>query len=169
MGMSWEKELSVENAVIDSDHKNLMNMINSIERAIRSKDCPAIIQAFKSIEDWLCVHFANEERIAQAISFDFSKQKPAREYLLRELLHLKNELISKKGIWCESAIEHYDRSLRDWLIEHIIKVDMPMKPMLQAIDYKFWPGWSEGESNHAAGHIASLYLNLHNAPAQHSA
>lgn len=169
MGMSWEKELSVGNAVIDSDHKNLMNMVNAIEQAIRSRDCPAIIQAFTSIEGWLCVHFENEERIARAISFDFSKQKPAREYLLRELQNLKSELISKKGIWCESAIEHYDRSLKDWLVDHIIKVDMPMKPMLQTIDYKFWPGWNEGESNHAAGHIASLYLNLHNAPAQHFA
>ncbi len=164
MGLAWEKQLSVGNAVIDSDHKNLIGMVNGVERAIREKNCTAISQAFRSLEDWLCVHFENEEKIAQAANFDFSKHKPAQQYSLKELQHLRDELAAKKGIWCESAIEHYSHFLRDWMIEHITKLDMPMKPMLQTLDYKFWPGWREGETNHAAGCTASLYLRLSDTP-----
>lgn len=165
MGLAWEQQLSVGNAVIDSDHKNLMGMVNGVEHAIRAKDCSAMLRAFKLLENWLCVHFVNEEKIAQAVNFDFSKHKPAQQYSLKELQNLRDELVGKNGIWCESAIEHYTHFLRDWMTEHIIKVDMPMRAVLQAHDYKFWPGWREGETNHAAGHTASLYLQLIDTPA----
>lgn len=164
MKLVWTKQLSVGNTVIDSDHKNLIAVINGIERAIRARDYSVISQAFELFEGWLCVHFANEEKIARAVKFDFSKHKHAQLYSLRELQHFKDELVAKKGIWCESAIEHYAHFLRAWMTEHIVKVDMPMKPMLQTLDYKFWPGWKEGETNYAAGHVASLYLQLFDTP-----
>lgn len=43
---------------------------------------------------------------------------------------------------------------------HIVKLDMQMKPTLQNHDYKFWPGWADGEVNHVAGHVADLYLRI---------
>jgi hemerythrin-like metal-binding protein len=160
MKLVWTKELSAGNAVIDSDHKNLIAVVNGIERAIRARDYSVISQAFELLEGWLCVHFANEDKIARATKFDFSKHKHAQQYSLRELQYFKDELVAKKGILCEGAIEHYALFLRDWMTEHITKVDMPMKPMLQALDYKFWPGCRKGEANYAAGHVASLYLQL---------
>lgn len=165
MKLVWTKQLSVGNAVIDSDHKNLIAVINGIERAIRARDFSVISQAFELLEGWLCVHFANEERIARAVNLDFSKCRQAQQYSLKELQHFKDKLVAKKGLWCESAIEHYSHFLKVWMTEHIIKVDMPMKPMLQTFDYKFWPGWKEGEINRAAGYTASLYLHLFDTPA----
>lgn len=163
MELVWTKQLSVGNAVIDSDHKNLIALINGIERAIRAKDCSVMPQAFELLEGWLCVHFANEEKIARAVKFDFSKHRQAQQYSLKELQYLRNELVGKKSIWCESAIEHYAHFLRDWMTEHITKLDMPMKPMLQALDYIFWPGYGRGGANHAAGRTASLYLQHYSA------
>lgn len=164
MKLVWTKELSVGNAVIDSDHKNLIAVVNGIERAIRARDYSVISQAFELLEGWLCIHFANEEKIARAVKFDFSKHKHAQQYSLKELQHFKDGLVAKKGLWCESAIEHYAHFLRDWITEYISKVDMPMKPMLQARDYNFWPGCKEGETNYAAGYTASLYLQLFDTP-----
>lgn len=165
MKLAWAKQLSVGNAVIDSDHKNLIAVINGIERAIRAKNHLVISQAFELLEGWLCVHFANEEKIARAVKFDWAKHKQAQQYSLKELQYFRNELVDKKGAWCDGAIEHYSHRLRRWMTEHIIKVDMPMKPMLQALDYKFWPGCKEGETNYAAGYTASLYLHLFDTPA----
>ena len=164
MKLVWTKQLSVGNAVIDSDHKNLIAGINGIERAVRARDFSVISQAFELFEGWLCVHFANEKKIARAAKFDLAKHKQAQQYSLKELQHLKDELVSKKGIWCESAIEHYAYFLKAWMIEHITKVDMPIKPILQTLDYKFWPGCKEGETNYAAGYTASLYLQLFDTP-----
>jgi len=158
MGMSWEKHLSVGNAAIDSDHKHLMNMVNAIELAIRARDCRTLSQLFDRLENWLCMHFSNEEKIAETIGFNPLQQKPAQQYSLKELQHLRNELTAKRGIWCESAIEHYSRSLCDWVNEHIIKTGLPMKPILQAMDYEFWPRSKKGETNPAARYSANLYL-----------
>ncbi len=164
MKLAWTKQLSVGNAVIDSDHKNLIAVVNGIERAIRARDYLVISQAFELLEGWLCIHFANEEKLARTAKFDLAKHKQAQQYSLKELQHFKDELVAKKGIWCESAIEHYAHFLRRWMTEHITKVDMPMKPMLQALDYIFWPGYGRGEANYAAGYTASLYLQLFDTP-----
>jgi len=169
MKLVWTKELSAGNAVIDSDHKNLIALINGIEHAIRARDYSVISQAFELLEGWLCAHFANEEKIARAVKFDFSKHKHAQQYSLRELQYLRNELVGKKDIWSESALKPYPHFLRRWMTEHIIKVDMPMKPMLQALDYKFWPGCKEGETNYAAGYAASLYLQIFDTPTPYRA
>ena len=145
MGLAWEEKLSVESTIIDSDHKRLMDLVNSIERAVRARDCSTISQAFELLEYCLRIHSENEDKIAQAIKFDASKYKPAQQYSLKEFEYLKNDLVAKEGNWCESAIEHHSHSLRRWLTEHIIKVDMPMKPTLQALGYNFRPGREKGK------------------------
>lgn len=164
MELIWDKQLSVGNAVIDSDHRHLMNLASKVVDVILAKDYPALQRAFANLEHWLHVHFSNEKKIAQAIGFDFSMHKQAQQYSLKELQYFRDELMAKKGIWCERATQHYAQFLHGWMTEHIARLDMPMKPMLQAFDYKFWPGGKEGETNRAAGSVASLYLRLLDAP-----
>jgi len=67
MALEWSKQLSVGNAIIDSEHKNLIVMVNSIEPIIRARDGVALSQELEQIEHWLCTHFENEERIASAV------------------------------------------------------------------------------------------------------
>lgn len=159
MGLTWTEQLSVGNAVIDSDHKNLISIVNDVRGAIRLKDTFILSEAFVRLEDWLCIHFANEERIARSVSFDFSAHRQEQQYALRELQLLRDELVAKGGIWSDCAAEHFTDFLKNWLInDHIVRLDMLMKPALQARDYTFWPGWKDDEINHTAGRTASLYL-----------
>lgn len=150
MKLTWINQLSVGNAVIDSDHKNLIAVVNGVERAISARDYPVISQAFELLEGWLCVHFANEEKIARAIKFDFSKHRHAQLQSLRELQCLRDALLSRKGIWSKNTIKHYTHFLRVWMTEHINEVDMPMKPLLQTLDYEFRPDRIENETSHTA-------------------
>jgi len=157
MKLVWTKQLSVGNAVIDSDHKNLIAIINGIQRVISEKEHSAVSLTFEFLEGWLCVHFNNEERIAQAAYLDFSHYKQAQDYSLKKLQYLRDELISKNGIWSDSAIRYYSHCLMLWMNEHINRVDMPMKPGLQTLGYPFWPGHGKSETNFIAGRTASLY------------
>lgn len=151
MGLTWGKQLSVGNEIIDAEHRNLIGMVNDIVRAIRARDCDALAQAFQLLEGWLCVHFVNKEKIARAVNFDFSNHKSAQQYLLKELQHMRDELIAKNGMWSDGAVDHFTRSLKVWMIDgHIIDLDMLMKPALQAHDYKFWTGQCDNEAGHAA-------------------
>lgn len=150
MKLKWTKQLSVGNAVIDSEHKNLIGIASNARHAIKTRDSAALSQELEHLEDWLYVHFANEGMIARAVSFDFSQHKLAQQCWLKELWLLRNELIGKNGSWSDDAIEHFSLFLGDWMIDgHIISLDMPMKPALQAYGYNFLPG-AAGEAAHAA-------------------
>ncbi|MDO8813420.1 MAG: hemerythrin family protein [Gallionella sp.] len=138
--LSWTNELSVGNAVIDAEHKNLINMVNDVAHAIRERDCSAIAQAFEILENWLHVHFLNEEQIALAVKFDFSKHKAKQQYGLKELQHMRDELVGKRGVWSDGTVDHFTRSLKRWMIDkHIIELDMQMKPVLEGYPYDFMP------------------------------
>lgn len=140
MKLSWSKQLSVGNVIIDSEHRNLISLVNDIIRAIETRNDSGLTPAFEQLEHALCVHFENEEKIAQAVGFNFSKHKSAQQYGLKELLFLKNELAGGNSLWSESAVEHFTRFLENWMIdEHINGLNMQMKPALQAYDYEFCP------------------------------
>lgn len=141
MKLKWTKQLSVGNAVIDSEHKNLISIANNVRRAIRARDSSTMSHELEHLEDWLYVHFANEGKIAQAVNFDFSQHKLAQQFWLKELWLLRDELVGKSGLWSDDTIEHFSVFLSDWMIDgHIISLDMQLKPVLQAYDYNFLPG-----------------------------
>jgi hemerythrin-like metal-binding protein len=139
MGLAWSERLSVGNAMIDSEHKKLLGMINDVEHAIRARDGAALLQAFKLLEDCVCVHFVNEEKIARAVNFPFVQNMPEHQYVRKEFQHMRDELVGKNGIWSESAAEYYSHFLSEWMIEHILDEDMQMKPVLQNFPYDFKP------------------------------
>lgn len=141
MRLRWTKQLSVGNAVIDSEHKNLISIANNVRRAIRARDSSILLQELEHLEDWLYVHFANEGKIAQAVNFDFSQHKLAQQCWLNELWFLRDELVGKNSLWSDDEIEYCSLFLSDWMIDgHIISLDMQMKPVLQAYDYNLLPG-----------------------------
>lgn len=140
MELAWSEELSVGNAMIDSEHKNLIIVVNSVEHAIRARDSFALSRAFKLLEDCMRIHFINEEKIAQAVNFPFTNNKQEHYYLLKLLQHMRDELEAKNGILSEDATEHFSHFLSDWMTEHILKEDMLMKPVLQTYPCDFKPG-----------------------------
>ncbi len=146
MKLAWTGDLSVGNAIIDAEHRNLICMANDVMHGIKTRNRAALPQAFRMLEHWLHTHFANEEKIAQAVKFPFEQHRLAQQHSLRELRYMLDELAAKGGIWSDSAANHFARSLKNWVIdEHIIKLDMPMKPMLQMYGYNFLPDGEYGE------------------------
>ena len=144
MALAWSGELSVGNAMMDSDHKNLFDIVNNIVHAIRIRDHYSTLpQSFERLEHSLCVHFSNEENMAHAINFPFTKNEQEHKHVLRALRLMRDAVVvmaAKNGIWSDEAAGHYAKFLRDWLTDHIINEDMLMKPMLQTYPYDFNPG-----------------------------
>lgn len=140
MRLEWIEELSVGNAVIDAEHRSLISMIGDVEQEICARNIPVLMGAFGLLENQLCVHFSNEEKIAQALGIPFDQHRRVQQYLLRELRYMRDELAAKNGLWSDSAIKHFSQSLGNWMIdEHILGLDMQMKPLLQTHPYDFKP------------------------------
>lgn len=136
---TWTKKLSVGNALLDSDHKKLIDLVNHIELAIRAKDRDALPEMFNQLIDCVSVHFENEKRIARTIDFPFAEHELEYQYVQQELLHMRDELLNKDGRWSESAAEHYSYFLSAWFSDHLTEEAMLMKPVLKALPYDFDP------------------------------
>lgn len=142
MALAWTEDLSVGNVMIDSEHKNLIDMVNNVERVIRAKDSSALPHAFEQLEHHLCTHFENEEKMAQAIKFPFTNNLLEHKYVLKSLHLIRDAVTSmaaENGVWAEDAAAHYSEFLSDWLTNHVLTEDMLMKPMLQTYPYDFNP------------------------------
>lgn len=135
MGLTWTEYLSVGNALIDSDHMNLIVVINSMEHAIAKRDHAALAKAFEVFAASMHAHLRNEEKIAEAVNFPLAQNKLEH----RQLMHLIEYLEPKDGIWNDELINKYSGFLSDWMLDHITKNDMQMKPVLQTYPYNLKP------------------------------
>jgi len=139
MGLAWAEHLSVGNAIIDSEHQNLIVAINSVEQAIEARDCDALSRAFDLLDTCMHMHFRNEEIIAAAVNFQFAQNKLEHRHLLKEMRYMREELETMNGVWPDYLAKKYSRFLSGWMTDHIIKEDMQLKPVLQCYPYDFKP------------------------------
>lgn len=137
MALTWSNKLSVGNATIDSEHRNLIAMVNNIGLILKAKDISVLSQELEQLELWLCTHFDNEERIALAVDFDFAQNKVEHQNLLKEFHRIRDELKAMNGVWSNKMAKQYFQFLCDWITGHVIEEDMLMKPVLQTREYSF--------------------------------
>lgn len=137
MSLEWREQLSVGNDVIDSDHKHLIEIINRIERSLESKAWEELKNALDSLSRYSTTHFAAEEKIASAVGYaQASRLHESHQDLLEKLDKLKQYLVDE---WPPTSVEGFVGLLRDWLIHHVIKEDLLMKPFLSKRSPKFDP------------------------------
>lgn len=139
MEISWAEHMSVGNETIDSDHKNLIVVVNRVQRAIATGDRAALSKSFELLETYMIVHFKNEERIAEAVNFPFDHIKMEHLKLVNEMNNMKNILESISGKWPDHMAKTYSHYLSDWMTDHVMKDDMKLKQVLQTYPYDFKP------------------------------
>lgn len=140
MSMQWSENLSVGNALIDSDHKNLIIVVNRVDDAIMSRDRVALSKSSELLDAYIRIHTQNEEKIAEAVNYPFALDKIAQQQLMEEMQYMIKKLLDLYDAWPDHILGMYSRFLAGWMAEHIIKTNMQMKPALQAFPYDFIPG-----------------------------
>ena len=140
MALTWTKQLSVGNAVLDAEHEQSLRLIDDIQCAIETKDSQAMLRSLKQFMDCMHAHFENEERLARTVNLPFSEHDLDHQNLRKEIQSIENELEAQNGVWHEHAVDHYADFLREWLIGHITGEDMMMKPALEILTYEYEPG-----------------------------
>lgn len=164
MSLKWSQHLSVGNAMIDSDHKNLITVVNRMMDAINAEDRVSLSKAFELFEAYMRIHTQNEEKIAEAVNYPFTQDKLAQLQLMDELKYMINKLACMNGAWPDNVPEMYSRFLADWITDHIVKTNMPMKPALQAFPYEFIPGKSTGGYSFQAAMILPIISYIDSKP-----
>lgn len=138
MALVWSSELSVGNAIIDSEHRNLIVMVSGLEAAIKAKDGSSLSQELEQIEYWLCAHFKNEKRIASAVGLDLTRIESVHRNLLEEFHRVRDKLDAMGDMWSDKVARQCYQHLCDWITGHVVKEDMLMKPTLKKHEYNFF-------------------------------
>ena len=137
MSLKWRQQLSVGNDLIDSDHKHLIDIINRVEDSLRHMERSGLTDALEDLSRYSRTHFAAEEKIAAAAGYaHVARLHESHGALLERLDQLRQEL---GGGWTTESVERFTNMLRDWLINHVIKEDLRMKPSLAKYSPKFDP------------------------------
>lgn len=128
MGIHWQDQLSVGNDSIDNDHKHLIELINDVQRALEGKDTNHLANLLRDLIHYSSVHFESEEKIAKAVGFpDSERIHQSHGELAQSLLECQDNLAHR---WSDELAKEVAALLRTWLIDHVIKEDLRMKPYL---------------------------------------
>lgn len=119
----WDEKLSVGDAEIDSQHKNLIAMVN---RLSDEQDSNEIKQMVLEMFKYTRAHFKKEEDLFIKISFPTYK----RHTEIHNNLITKLGEINQESLETREGKENFKQFLYDWLINHIMNEDMEYKKYL---------------------------------------
>ncbi|HJN03035.1 MAG TPA: hemerythrin family protein [Nitrospinota bacterium] len=135
MVIVWRSKMSIDKDIIDEDHKTLIKIINSVETALREgkrgKDLMNNIQELKKYTD---DHFEREESILKKIKCpNYDQQTNKHEYLIIQLNDIISDLLGLRGERdTDKAIPKLVKTLKSWLMGHVLKDDVKIKPFIEA-------------------------------------
>lgn len=94
MPIVWRQEMSVGNALIDDEHKQLICLINSIEIALKAENhLSMIIFIVEQLEEYTHTHFVAEEKLMLKLEYaGYMDHKLAHQKILDKIVALKNRL-----------------------------------------------------------------------------
>lgn len=133
--IKWDKRFSVNNEVIDAEHKLLLLTINSIEMCLRHPQEKDILLFFLTqLVTFAEEHFEREEHLQLISNFPhLEENKRGHVILLSGLNFVKEDMmkiVSKEELTeldIHTLNEHLTYLAKDWLLEHIFKEDLKMK------------------------------------------
>jgi hemerythrin len=132
MSLVWREQLSVGNDVIDSDHRHLIDIINRVEQSLSAKSRRDLAVVLESLSRYASEHFAREEKIADAAGYaQVPHLSEAHKGLIAELERTKAEFSQMTQDWSPDVADRFVKLLRNWLVDHVVKEDLLMKPVLQ--------------------------------------
>jgi hemerythrin len=154
MTIQWREEMTVDHGMIDHDHQTLIAIINAFCDATPSADALPELQAIlDKLERYTAEHFGREEALQHKAQYAFLEAHHHEHLdLIRELTEIRRHLTvlvtpsgepadipdtqagqTRPGLGAKMdgvAAFHAEMAafLRHWLVDHIIKSDLRMKP-----------------------------------------
>lgn len=130
MPIEWRPAMSVDGGVIDDDHRRLLGIINSFERAHTTKwDVATVLDDLKA---YSIKHFRREEELQRQMGFpDADAHHDEHERLIGRLEQIVAAFDKANNENLPKFIEHTTKLLHDWLVDHIISCDLKMKPYIK--------------------------------------
>ncbi len=117
----WKDEYNVKIESIDSQHKKILMMIDRIYRAmVERKTLEIMPDIVNDMIDYSIHHFNTEEEYMDQYNYpDSMKHKNEHIFFKEKAIEFK-ERLEQEDLHLSPKITHF---LKDWLIDHILKLD----------------------------------------------
>ena len=126
----WTEALSVNIAVLDQQHKQLIETVNELDQALRKGEGkPALDSVLDKLVEYALVHFAAEESLMQEHDFPgFSTHRTLHEEFRKRLAeYLGAHKAGKPGVPVSLLF-----FMQEWMKEHLSKTDKLYSTFLNA-------------------------------------
>jgi hemerythrin len=127
--INWADVMSVKNAQMDADHKQLVNLINELYSAMWLDQAATVIQkCLDSLKQYVQYHFQAEEEMMAKASFPGLK---AHQEVHRKFIEAVADMEKR---WQDGDLDVSEQMmdmLQGWLVDHIMKVDMQYTDYLE--------------------------------------
>jgi len=132
----WDSNLETGYGVIDSQHMQLIKMVNRlIEASSTKKSAAAVMEALGFLTNYAVKHFADEERLQVAYAYpdypDHKKKHDDFKVVVGGLV----QRVKDEGPTGE-LIEEVCNTVGAWLLVHIMGDDFRMAKFVKAADEK---------------------------------
>jgi hemerythrin len=137
MPILWRAQMTVGNDLIDGDHRYLLCLVNTVELALRTREGRAMLPtALEQLTQYTTDHFRREEAIQLEIGYPhYGEHRAEHRRLVRRLEELSEQILAAPTPAVEDEIsEAEDRLivlLREWILHHVLTMDLGMKPYLE--------------------------------------
>jgi hemerythrin len=92
------------------------------------------------LHEYSLEHFAREEKFAVAVGFEqASGLHESHQMLMKRLGNIRTAYMNAEKAWSPQLAQEFLEFLRNWLVDHIIREDLQMKPLLQKHSPDFAP------------------------------
>lgn len=128
--MHWSPNLSVGIAFIDTEHRELMRLVNDLHEALTTGRDGHVVNALETLLHATREHFEHEERTMDENGYrHLEHHKRLHDALLDELEEFRDRTADED--W-QPGTELSD-FLKDWLLEHILESDKHLGGFLEGV------------------------------------
>jgi hemerythrin len=123
---SWDNSFSVNISSMDDDHVRLVQKLRTIYYAISlGRDKEVVSPLIDNLQDYASTHFSREEKLLQEKNHpDIDMQKSQHKFFLEKIHHFETHFQNETKSTSISLLSF----LNQWVLNHILKVDMNYKP-----------------------------------------
>ncbi len=113
--LHWSKDLDTGIAVIDNQHKRIVEYINHLETSIGKGDAATVNNVLNELVDYTLSHFSFEEELQERAGYPFIKaHKRVHEIFVKRVAEFQTRAANG-----ENVANDILSMLQTWLLNHI--------------------------------------------------
>ena len=121
--VKWSEKFSVNVEQFDNEHKNLLNIINKLNKAtLEGEGINSVNEILDELIDYTAFHFKNEEELFQKYKYpNYKEHKKTHDSIIEKVLEMKDKFNENPDD--ENVIYEIMELLKKWIINHILGTD----------------------------------------------